>query len=84
MNRPTESDFEVKVSDAGVGAIFNPTRSHYSYYRLADAADVARLGPISRDPRIRHAGPTGDTDDYPSDEVESMAYRLAAKAMSGK
>jgi hypothetical protein len=82
MKDPTESDFEIKVFEAGVEAIFKPTQSHYLFYRLADAEDIARLGPVS--PKsVRHAGPTGDTDAYLSDEVASMAHRLASEAAKG-
>ena len=70
MKRPTESDFEVNVTGAGVEAIFKPTNEK----------DVARFGPISA-ARVRHAGPTGDTADYSSGDVEAMALRLASDAV---
>ena len=57
---------------------FKPTNSIYSFYRLAESEDVARLGPVSLGP-IQHAGPSGDTEDYPSDEVQDMAQRIAAE-----
>jgi hypothetical protein len=83
MKRPIESDFEITISEAGAEATFNPTQSHYSFYRLADPEDIARLGPLS--PRnVRHAGPTGDTDDYRSEEVQAMALRLALIAVQGQ
>ena len=28
---------------------------------------------------VRHAGPSGDTDDYPSDEVQIMAQHIASE-----
>ena len=68
MTRPTESDFEVNVTGAGVEAIF------------VDEKDIARFGPISA-ARVRHAGPTGDTADYSSGDVEAMALRLASDAV---
>jgi hypothetical protein len=81
MKQPSEADFEVRMSDAGVVATFKPTRSIYSFYRLADPDDIKRHGPILSEPdSIRHAGPTGDTGDYPSHEVQRMAYRLVAEA----
>jgi hypothetical protein len=80
MKRPTESDFEINVMGAGVEAIFEPTRSHYSYNRLVDEKDIARFGPISP-ARVRHGGPTGDTADYDSADVEAMALRLASAAV---
>jgi hypothetical protein len=78
MKRPTESDFEINV---GVEAIFKPTTSHYSYNRLVDEKDIARFGPISP-ARVRHAGPTGDTADYDSADVEAMAFGLSRRSMS--
>jgi len=81
MKRPTESDFEINVTGAGVEVIFKPTKSHYSYNRLVDQKDIARFGPISP-ARVRHAGATGDTGDYSSHDVEAMALRLAADAVS--
>jgi hypothetical protein len=80
MKRPTESDFEINVIGAGVEAIFKPTKSHYSYNRLVDERDIARFGPISP-ARVRHAGPTGDTADYDSADVEAMALRLVSAAV---
>ncbi len=35
------------------------------------------MGPVSPR-RVRHAGPSGDTQDYPSDEVQDMAQRIAS------
>jgi hypothetical protein len=81
MKHPLESDFHVTVSDAGVTVTFKPTNSDYSFYRLAGSEDIARLGPVSLG-QIRHAGPSGDTEGYASDEVQRMAQRLASE--SGK
>jgi hypothetical protein len=80
MKRPAESDFEINVTAGGVEVIFRPTKSHYSYNRLVDPKDIARFGPISP-ARVRHAGPTGDTGDYSSHDVEAMALRLASDAV---
>jgi hypothetical protein len=60
MKHPVRSDFDTAVSEAGVTVSFKPTNSIYSFYRLADSNDVARLGPVSL-ARVRHAGATGDT-----------------------
>jgi hypothetical protein len=82
MKQPTETDFKVETSDAAVVVIFNPTESHYTFYRLADPKDIERLGPVLSEPDvIRHAGPTGDTGDYASDAVLHMAHRLALEAV---
>jgi hypothetical protein len=78
MKHPVRSDFDTAVTEAGVNVTFKPTNSIYSFYRLAESEDVARLGPVSLE-RVRHAGPSGDTEDYPSDEVQAMAQRVAAE-----
>ena len=80
MKRPSESDFEVNVMGAGVEAILKPTKTHYSYNRLVDERDIARFGPISP-AGVQHAGPTGDTADYDSADVEAIALRLASAAV---
>jgi hypothetical protein len=56
---------------------FQPTNSIYSC-RLADSEDIARLGPVSLG-SVRHAGPSGDTNDYASDEVQATAQRITAE-----
>jgi hypothetical protein len=78
MKHPVRSDFETAVTEAGVAVTFKPTNSIYSYYRLAGGDEVARLGPVLF-ARVRHAGATGDTEDYPADEVQGMAQRIAAE-----
>jgi len=59
---------------------FKPTDSSYSFGRLADPEDIARYGPLSRLPNMRH-GKTGDTGAYPPEEVAQMAHSLAVKAI---
>jgi hypothetical protein len=76
MKHPVRSDFDTAVTEAGVNVTFKPTNSIYSFYRLAGSEDIARLG-LSLE-RVRHAGPSGDTEDYPSDEVQDMAQRIAS------
>ncbi len=78
MKHPVERDFDTAATEAGVTVTFKPTNSIYSFYRLADTDDIARLGPVSP-AFVRHAGPSGDTEDYPSDEVKDMAQRIAAE-----
>jgi hypothetical protein len=63
MKHPVTGDFDTAVTEAGVNVTFKPTNSIYSFYRLAESEDVARLGPVSLEP-VRHAGPSGDTEDY--------------------
>ncbi|MFZ3338682.1 MAG: hypothetical protein WA199_22440 [Xanthobacteraceae bacterium] len=58
---------------------FKPMKSIFSFYRLADKDDIARLGPVSPQ-YVRHPGPSGDTADYPSDEVQAMAQQIASEA----
>jgi hypothetical protein len=76
MKHPVRGDFDTAVTEAGVNVTFKPTNSIYSFYRLAGSEDIARLG-LSLE-RVRHAGPSGDTEDYPSDEVQDMAQRIAS------
>ena len=78
MKHPVRSDFDTAVTEAGVSVTFKPTNSLYSFYRLAGSDDVARLGPVSLG-QVRHAGPSGDTGDYLSGEVQAMAQRIAVE-----
>jgi hypothetical protein len=77
MKHPVRGDFDTAVTEAGVNVTFKPTNSIYTFYRLAGSDDVARLGPVSLE-RVRHAEPSGDAEDYPSDEVQDMALRIAS------
>jgi hypothetical protein len=77
MKHPVRGNFDTAVTEAGVNVTFKPTNSIYSFYRLAESEDIARLGPVSLE-RVRHAGPSGDTEDYPADEVQDMAQRIAS------
>ena len=81
MKHPTPSDFTVDVQESHVNVIFKPSDSHYSFGRLADPEDIARHGPLSLSPNARHTK-TGDTGDYPSEEVAHMAHSLAVKAIT--
>jgi hypothetical protein len=84
MKQPTKDDFTVDVLESGITVLFEPTQSHYTFYRLADPDDIKRFGPVSPEPdNIRHAGPSGDTGDYRSDEVQGMAHSLASDAAKG-
>jgi len=84
MKHPTEADFKVAASDAAVTVTFLPTKSTYTFYRLADAKDIEQYGPIMPGPdNAHHGGPTGDTGDYLSHEVQEMAHRVAVKALIG-
>jgi hypothetical protein len=76
---PVRTDFAITVHEAGVTVTFKPTESVYSFYRLAHGNDIVRLGPVSLR-HVRHAGQRGDTGDYPSDEVQDMALRIASDA----
>src|SRR5262245_37954243 len=38
-----------------VSVIFKPSDSYYSFGRLADPEDIARHGPLSQSPNVRHA-----------------------------
>jgi hypothetical protein len=74
MKHPARSDFDTAVTEAGVTVTFKPTNSIYSFYRLAEGDDIARLGPVSR-----HSGPSRDTENYLPDEVQAMAQRIASE-----
>jgi hypothetical protein len=75
MKHPVKSEFNTAVTEVGVTVTFTPTTSIYSFYRLVDANDIARLGPVWVS-RVQHGGPI-DTNGYPSDEVLMMAQRIA-------
>ncbi len=78
MKHPDRNDFDTAVTEAGVTVTFKPTNSIYSFYRLAETEDIARLGPVSLG-RVRHTGSSGDTEDYSVDEVQDMAQRIASE-----
>jgi hypothetical protein len=75
MKHPVRSDFHSAVTEAGVSVTFKPTNSIYCFYRVTDTNDIARLGPVSF-AGVQHAG--RNTEDYPSDEVQDMAQRIAS------
>jgi hypothetical protein len=60
MKHPTPSDSIVNVEESHVSVIFKPSDSYYNFGRLADPEDIARHGPLSQSPNVRHAK-TGDT-----------------------
>jgi len=67
MKHPVRSDFYIVVTEAGVNVTFKPTNSVYSFFRLAEANDIGRLGPISF-AGVQHAG--RNTEDYSPDKVQ--------------
>jgi hypothetical protein len=60
MKRPTETDFETKANGAAIEVLFKPTGSVFVYYRLADPADIERVGPVSEDPLMPQIRDFGD------------------------
>jgi hypothetical protein len=76
MKHPARSDFATVVTEAGVSVTFKPTNSIYTFYRLTAGEDVARLGPVAF-AGVQHTG--RDTGDYPTDEVQAMAQRIASE-----
>jgi hypothetical protein len=76
MKHPVRSDFDTVVTEAGVSVTFKPTNSVYSFYRLAGSDEIARVGPVSY-AGVQHAG--HNTEDYPADEVQDMAQRIASE-----
>jgi hypothetical protein len=81
LKHPTKKDFEVRISETAVEVIFKPTNSHYTFNRFANPKDVVEFGPLSPDPRIRHAGRRGDVGNYLAPEVLAMAFRLALETV---
>jgi hypothetical protein len=51
----------------------------HTFFRLAENNRLA-IRTLSRDARVRHAGPTGDTGEYDPTEVMEMAYQQACQA----
>ena len=76
MKHPVRSDFATVVTETGVSVTFKPTNSIYTFYRPTVGEDVARLGPIAF-AGVQHAG--RNTADYPPDEVQAMAQRIASE-----
>ena len=76
MKHPARSDFDILVTEASVSVRFKQTNSIYSFYRLTDANNIARVGPVSF-AGVRHAG--RGAGDYASDEVQDMARRIASE-----
>ena len=76
MKHPVRSDFSTVVSEAGISVTFKPTNSIYSFYRLAESDDIARVGPVSY-AGVQHAG--HNTADFPPGEVQDMAQRIASE-----
>jgi hypothetical protein len=44
MKHPVRGDFDTAVTEAGVNVTFKPTNNVYSFYRLTESEDIARLG----------------------------------------
>jgi hypothetical protein len=44
MKHPVRGDFDTAVTEAGDNVTFKPTNSVYSFYRLTESEDIARLG----------------------------------------
>lgn len=80
MKHPQKSDFDTETSDGGVIVTFQPTKSIFTFHRLADPDDIAKHGSVSPH-TVRHAGPTGDTGDYSEAEVQRMALSIARDAV---
>jgi hypothetical protein len=76
MQHPVRSDFATVVTETGVSVTFKPTNSIYTFYRPTVGEDVARLGPVAF-AGVQHAG--RNTEDYPPDEVQAMAQRIASE-----
>jgi hypothetical protein len=77
IRRPVERDFHTVVTKSGLSVTFKPTNSAYSF--VTDNPVIARLGPVSF-MGVQHGG--HNTEDYNSDEVETMARQVASKHVS--
>jgi len=76
MKHPVREDFDTLVTEAGVRVTFNQTNSIYTFYRLTNPKNIARVGPVSFT-GVQH-GRRG-TGAYSSDEVQDMARSIAAE-----
>jgi len=76
MKHPLRSDFDTLVTDQSVIVTFTQTNSRYSFHRLTNPNNIARVGPVSF-AGVQHAG--RGTGDYSSDEVQNMAQHIAAE-----
>jgi hypothetical protein len=76
MKHPFRSDFHTVVTEESVSVTFKPTSSTYKFYRLTNANNIAQFGPVAFS-GVQHAG--HNTEDYPPDEVQDMAQRIAAE-----
>jgi hypothetical protein len=65
------------VTKSGLSVTFKPTNSTYSF--VTDNPVIARLGPVSF-MGVQHGG--HNTEDYNSDEFETMARQVASKHAS--
>jgi hypothetical protein len=77
IRRPVERDFHTVVTKSGLSVTFKPTNSTYSF--VTDNPVIARLGPVSF-MGVQHG--EHNTEDYNSDEVETMARQVASKHVS--
>jgi hypothetical protein len=76
MKYPLRTDFDTLVTDEGVTVTFTQTNSRYSFHRLTNPNNIARVGPVSL-AGVQHAG--RGTGDYSSEEVQNMAQCIAAE-----
>ena len=77
VKHPVRNDFHTVVTKTGVNVTFKPTNSTYSF--VTDNPVIARLGPVSF-MGVQHGG--HNSEDYNSDEVETMARQVASKHAS--
>ena len=76
MKHPLRSDFDTLVTDQSVIVTFTQTNSRYSFHRLTNPNNIARVGRVSFS-GVQHA--RRGTGDYSSDEVQNMAQHIAAE-----
>jgi hypothetical protein len=76
MKHPLRADFDTLVTEESVIVTFTQTNSRYSFHRLTNPNNIARVGPVSF-AGVQHLG--RGTGDYSSDEVQNMAQHIAAE-----
>jgi hypothetical protein len=64
---------------------FEPTKSFYTFYRLADPDDIKRFGLVSPEPDVaRHAGPPDAPVTPDQMKRKGMTHSLASDAAKAK
>jgi hypothetical protein len=68
----------IEVEETFVSVTFCKTARRYRFGRLADSDDLSRFGPLCRRQHVEQVG----KDDSPDDQLESLAYTFALRAVA--